>query len=195
MKCLKCELPKSITDFPTDPSGRPRAYCNDCFSQLQLEEEVKGTKTFFVSQGETCPICLNKMPYGVVDRSHEMGHICGIICQDCNALLGKLRGNHKLIDEAIAKLQRAKQYLLYSREDHELKIYLNNKPHTDPGWCETIVIELRTYLNANSIDYREAAREICCKRQMVWSWVNGTIPIHSNCVKIRHYLNSKGVIC
>ena len=110
MKCLKCELPKSINDFPTDPSGRPRAYCNDCFSQLQLEEEVKST--FFVSQEETCPICLNKMPYGVVDSSHEMGHTSGMICQGCNALLGKLRGNHELIDEAIAKLQRAQQYLL-----------------------------------------------------------------------------------
>jgi hypothetical protein len=137
MKCLKCELPKSINDFPRDPSGRPGAYCNDCISQLQLEseieEEVKSTKTFFVSQGETCPICLNKMPYGVVDPSHEMGHICAIICQGCNALLGKLRGNHELIDEAIAKLQRAKQYLLerdlYSREDHELKMYRNNKPY------------------------------------------------------------------
>jgi hypothetical protein len=133
MKCLKCELPKSINNFPTDPSGRLRAYCNDCFSQLQLEEEVKSKKTFFASQGETCSICLNKMPYGVVDPSHEMGHICGIICQGCNALLGKLRGNHELIDEAIAKLQRAKQYLLerdlYLREDHELKIYLNNKPY------------------------------------------------------------------
>ena len=108
MKCLKCELPKSINDFPTDASGRPRAYCYDCLSQLQFEEEVKSTRTSFVSQGETCPICLNRMPYYVVDPSHEMG----IICQGCNALLDKLRGNDELIDEAIAKLQRAKQYLL-----------------------------------------------------------------------------------
>ena len=113
MKCLKCELPKSINDFPTGPSGRPRAYCNDCLKQLQrereTEEEVRSTKTFSVSKGEACPICLNKTPY---DPSDDMGHMRGIICQGCNALLGKLRGNHELIDEAIAKLQRAKQYLL-----------------------------------------------------------------------------------
>ncbi|HEX6563014.1 MAG TPA: endonuclease domain-containing protein [Chthoniobacterales bacterium] len=137
MKCLKCGLPKSINDFPTDPSGRPRPHCYDCLSQLQHEEEVESTKTFFVSQGESCPICLSKMPYGVVDSSHEMGHRSGMICQGCNALLGKLRGNHEVIDEAIAKLQRAKQYLLerdlYSREDHELKIYYKNKPYAAPG--------------------------------------------------------------
>jgi hypothetical protein len=63
------------------------------------------------------------MPY-VVDSSPEIGHTYGIICQGCNALLGKLRGNHEVIDEAIAKLQRAKQYLerdLHAREDHELE--------------------------------------------------------------------------
>src|SRR5690349_14148731 len=63
----------------------------------------------FASQGEVCPICETDDPKSkvgwVVDHCHTSGKIRGVLCHQCNTMLGMARDNTDTLSKAIAYLK------------------------------------------------------------------------------------------
>jgi hypothetical protein len=66
----------------------------------------------FNAQGEVCGICKSPTPNcrqgWHTDHDHKTGTVRGILCLQCNAILGAARDNISAVDNLIAYLSRTK---------------------------------------------------------------------------------------
>jgi hypothetical protein len=70
----------------------------------------------FLSQGGVCKICGRPSVKTLhVDHDHRTGEIRGLLCSQCNSLLG-------FCDDSVVRLQKAIKYLLNSQEINDGKI-------------------------------------------------------------------------
>lgn len=71
----------------------------------RMESEQKGL----------CSICNNPQGYGrkrlCVDHNHFTGKVRGLICVNCNLLLGHARDNVEILERCVAYLRRPQSYL------------------------------------------------------------------------------------
>jgi hypothetical protein len=78
----------------------------ECLRRYGLTPE--GYREILQGQGHECAICRTVVPPFVVDHDHESGQVRGILCSNCNVMLG-------LAADSTAILERAAHYLEQSR--------------------------------------------------------------------------------
>lgn len=88
----------------------------------------------FLEQQEKCAICKRDIYYNVwgeredktlslhVDHDHETGELRGLLCQDCNIILGKARDYIPTLRNAMAYLQK---YICLCHRDLETGLRLD----------------------------------------------------------------------
>lgn len=128
--CSRCKKKKSFDDFHksnTEASGRKSA-CKDCLNKVsrkyirKIDPIVRRNRHLLRNYGITlkefnnllkiqrgrCCICvclLNKASRPHIDHSHKTGEVRGILCQNCNHLLGNAKDNIKILLAAIRYLE------------------------------------------------------------------------------------------
>ncbi len=132
LKCKCCKTVKSNIDFYGDlrqKSGKS-AFCKDCMIKKQkLFYRQKRHKTYYNAhlksrygitindyncllekQNKKCAICdmtLNsnsKTKHLCVDHDHKTGKVRGLLCGNCNRLLGNAKDNVEILQKAIEYL-------------------------------------------------------------------------------------------
>lgn len=126
MRCPDCGQEKPEDEFPRNrrtSTGRG-TYCKACHN-ARTRETVKrlygdsreyhlrqkygiGVADYdrmVAEQGGLCKVC-RKRAATQIDHDHESGAIRGILCLYCNAALGALHDDPKLIERAIKYLER-----------------------------------------------------------------------------------------
>jgi len=72
-----------------------------------------------IAQGNACAICKDPFPsnYKIqIDHSHDTGKVRGLLCINCNWLLGKARDNPELLREAANYLERTKDAICLTNQ-------------------------------------------------------------------------------
>lgn len=64
-------------------------------------------------QNNTCPICIRVREKFVIDHCHKTGVVRGLLCHNCNTLLGHVENE--------LKMERIKRYLNAGMEDNPSK--------------------------------------------------------------------------
>lgn len=130
-KCKKCGTFKKLHFFDKHlecRSGR-RAICKDCTS-CETKERKKNDpakhkeraklntiknryglspdnyKKMLKNQDNKCAICTTDMVNPCVDHCHNKNTVRGLLCNNCNSLLGMARDNIKTLNSAISYLER-----------------------------------------------------------------------------------------
>ena len=68
-------------------------------------------RSLFDAQGNTCAICGASEPGGQgwqTDHSHDSGKIRGILCVNCNTMLGRMRDSEEIASKAIDYLSNSR---------------------------------------------------------------------------------------
>lgn len=122
--CAGCRKIKSLYEFAFSKHARKFAstYCLNCKSEKSKENRIFRTfglslreyDVMLAKQNGRCKICGNtKMVKNQgrfhIDHDHKTHKIRGILCQQCNALLGFAKDDIKILASAI-------QYLIDSRK-------------------------------------------------------------------------------
>ena len=107
--CSDCKEDKVLDDFPKDKSRKlGRQYiCKSCKSKRNRKQKYGLTDEEYTSMAETtphCPICGSEEPL-VVDHDHSTQEVRGLICNNCNLVLGHAKDNIETLKNAIAYLQ------------------------------------------------------------------------------------------
>lgn len=129
-KCPRCFQSKSLDQF-YKCRGRVFSYCKTC-SKLRSSEIAKrnperrratGLKShlktvygleltlyneMLLSSGGFCPICNKLMNPPCVDHDHETKVVRGLLCRNCNSLLGCAIESPLILRNAIAYLEHHK---------------------------------------------------------------------------------------
>jgi len=136
-KCSNCKIEKPLSEFNLrfKNSDERQSRCKECGNKLALEKyhankdkynEGKRNSTLlrrygitekqyyeiFDKQNGKCKLCgkdkpRNKAKHLIVDHCHKTNKVRGLLCNDCNVLLGKLKDD-------IDFIERIKQYLAAS---------------------------------------------------------------------------------
>lgn len=124
--CKKCGVSKPPESFYVDrrsKTGRSSA-CKQCIAKQDTPLRKKGrflkyyyglteqqVHEMYVSQSGRCLICnVYKSTYSkpgglVIDHNHSDGTVRGLLCTNCNTLLGRCNDNVELLQKAIFYLQ------------------------------------------------------------------------------------------
>lgn len=116
--CNRCGLEREVAKF----TGH-RRYCNRCHHlQTVYRITYKDLKERWEAQDQKCAICSidisidlrsrasNRSNKYVLDHCHETKNIRGLLCHDCNLMLGYAKDRAVVLEQAIL-------YLDGSRED------------------------------------------------------------------------------
>lgn len=132
--CTKCLCEKPLTEF-FKRGTRQYAQCKSCVQAYAKDyyrknpdkrraHKAKHTrranlKKFgltpddyaqrLMDQRGCCAICKRPDPFSLlaVDHDHSTGKVRGLLCRNCNLVLGKMKDNPELLREAAAYLERA----------------------------------------------------------------------------------------
>ena len=120
--CTKCGQLKPLTDFRFRKEQNKRATrCKSCdslwtkshFFKITFEELL----TFMDNHNHVCSICgiseeearaQNKQTkhYGLyIDHCHNSGHLRGLLCHNCNLIIGHAKDSIKTLQKAIKYLE------------------------------------------------------------------------------------------
>lgn len=129
IRCYKCELTKPIDEFYRlgGPGGKPRKPCKECHKAAKRKSYRDGIgkramrrdnwarygvtpqqyAEMFEQQGGACAIC--RRPPGkralAIDHCHGTGRVRGLLCVNCNAILGHAKDAAERLFAAIAYLK------------------------------------------------------------------------------------------
>ncbi len=136
--CPTCHVKKQETEF-----WKGQCYCIPCHKEKQktewksrtpakrLEQHLKYkygiTSAKFLKvwneQKGACAICLDALPALMsyenrrrgyaIDHNHETGQFRGILCVNCNTLLGMAKDSKKVLSNAISYLENKGSYEFY----------------------------------------------------------------------------------
>jgi hypothetical protein len=124
-KCSRCGLEKTFDRFSPDKTN-PQGYtsqCKKCRAEKNRQhykdnKEYYRNKRYLYDFGITaqevdkmkedrnhlCDICKNTHTKLVVDHCHDTGKIRGILCDDCNVGIGRLKDDADLVMSAYVYL-------------------------------------------------------------------------------------------
>lgn len=121
MRCPDCGVEKDPSMFPRDRSAKSgsKSYCKPCHNartRATIKRLHGDTRHYHyrqkygigrddfermkAAQGGLCPIC-RRREATQVDHDHDTGKVRGILCLNCNAGIGALRDDPRLVYEAV----------------------------------------------------------------------------------------------
>lgn len=121
-KCAKCEEIKSLSSYSLTTSGNLRGACKKCRSKQNSGAPARDRKLKFKykishqdylvmleKQNGGCMGCgarAEDQYHGVldVDHNHKTGKVRGLLCNNCNRLLGFAGDNHSVLSNLAAYL-------------------------------------------------------------------------------------------
>jgi len=118
--CIKCGCSKGFLEFPRDNTRqkcRIKVTCKACSNadqrlrnKLRREWEQDNNKSWVELEGESCPICLEKMTLkgkkrAVLDHCHSSKTFRGVICDVCNVSLGHFKDDLEVVNRAYLYLK------------------------------------------------------------------------------------------
>lgn len=120
--CTKCKEEKVITEYSKQRNGKNglRAYCKKCAANMEMKRKFGITmeeyERILVAQGGGCKLC-GKTPEEngkmlAIDHDHSCCNniktcgncVRGLLCTDCNLMLGLAKDNVALLRLAISYL-------------------------------------------------------------------------------------------
>ena len=134
-KCSNCSLEKPLSDFNlrSKNSDKYQSMCKVCDNNLALKRYHQNKEKYnkarrnstlvrrygitedeyfemFKNQKGKCKLCGTKKPrkgatHLIVDHCHKTSKVRGLLCNDCNVLLGKLKDDIVFIDKIKAYLK------------------------------------------------------------------------------------------
>jgi hypothetical protein len=137
-RCTKCNLEKTLTEFPKDnrKPGRLQAQCKKCqnvrisiWRNNNKDKHAATTKrsrvkrqfgltdemfhNILASQEFKCAICgtlepTGKYPVFNVDHCHATGKVRGLLCHHCNTGIGNLKDDPEIVLKALKYLTKVK---------------------------------------------------------------------------------------
>lgn len=113
--CKDCVAIKSKAKWENDSDfrtkGKARSRKHQLYRDYNLTEETY--RELLDKQGGKCSICSILLEgtslRAVVDHCHIKGHVCGILCQNCNSGIGFLQDNATIIKEALKYVERTRK--------------------------------------------------------------------------------------
>ncbi len=133
-RCSRCNFEGSIDNFPEHQLKLKYSYCKRCrkvvrIGSYMMERQKTLLKDFGVSQEKyyilfnsqkgKCAICkkeeayvnhTSKRPHMLaVDHCHSSGKVRGLLCRNCNVMLGNARDSQKILRSAIRYLDKAEK--------------------------------------------------------------------------------------
>ena len=134
-KCSKCKIEKPLSEFHNVKNGKQgkHHYCKECMSAhkkqtypkhksgyrlRQIYNKYKLTQDevniMYLSQDKKCKICgdiyedISQHGGLYIDHCHNTGKVRGLLCRNCNNLLGVTKDNVLILQEAINYLKSHK---------------------------------------------------------------------------------------
>jgi len=120
--CSKCSEVKLVAEFSRDPRTADGRYaaCKACVAKTARNARFKRKygitadeyDQMLESQNGVCLICSGPPPNGrplVVDHCHSTGDVRGLLCNNCNALLGMAADDIQRLTAAITYLEKSRR--------------------------------------------------------------------------------------
>jgi len=106
-RCLKCNADRTSRYRELDPVRFNLQRSNSAIKMKFGIDGVTGREELLVAQGSKCQICgTADCTWGKgfkkkwhIDHNHETREVRGILCSECNTLLGQVEKNPDLIDQ------------------------------------------------------------------------------------------------
>lgn len=129
-RCAGCELVKALDEFhPSRSSGdRRQSHCKACANTGAKQRDSKLRSKYGIShadyermlasQGGICALCGTDNPkskngkHFYVDHCHASGAVRGLLCVNCNLLLGYAQDDEARLFAAIEYLRKSKDGLV-----------------------------------------------------------------------------------
>ena len=122
--CSKCKIVKPLFEFNIKSNGRKLAqsHCIECDNKKNKENGIfrdfgitlKDYDKMLEKQNGGCKICGTKeighkrQGRFCVDHNHKTGKIRGLLCTNCNRLLGAAKDDIEILTKAITYLTESK---------------------------------------------------------------------------------------
>lgn len=113
--CPDCKQTKPLEEFHRAPrqAGGRASYCRVCKGRRDERRRLErlygltpeGLEQLIASQDGLCAVCVER-PAQHVDHDHETGFVRGVLCFCCNAALGQMRDDVRILRAAIAYVER-----------------------------------------------------------------------------------------
>jgi len=120
-QCSACETTKPLSEFWKNKRAKDGILqkCKDCAKPSGYQKFCTHIKYHYgltpsmwwarlKEQSGRCGICNDPMDDPVVDHCHKEGHIRGLLCRQCNILLGAGRDSPVILRKAINFLEETK---------------------------------------------------------------------------------------
>ena len=130
--CVRCKTERPHADFSKDKNRKDGlyVYCKMCMRLWSREFRLKKPNSAkhseikykygltleeynlkLVDQGNCCAICGTDVPGGghenlYVDHNHDTGKVRGLLCRNCNLMIGHAKDNKDILESAIKYLTR-----------------------------------------------------------------------------------------
>lgn len=128
--CSRCKIQKSLSDYYPKPDGQTGTHgsqCKKCVKKQVLESHRRRSygltpqmwNDLFISQDSRCKICKIKEINHEwhTDHCHKTNKVRGILCKDCNLMIGFAKDNIKTLKKAIEYLRWNGQLNSLMKED------------------------------------------------------------------------------
>lgn len=129
-KCTKCKEEKPLSDFNKNKSRKDgyQSSCKKCHSKMMLEYKENGFKKksdrkvdlkrrygisekeynqMYKLQNGKCALCdsgnigRKGAVHFCVDHNHKTGEVRGLLCHNCNVVLGKIKDSKNWLQRAL----------------------------------------------------------------------------------------------
>lgn len=128
-KCSKCKVTKTFEEFPKHRRKKDGldGQCKSCKRKTHRKWYKNNKEYFFkkkynitqedynnlkIEQNYKCKVCLG-LPDGQgdlqIDHCHVTGEVRGLLCFSCNAALGLLKDDVRILENAIQYLNKSRR--------------------------------------------------------------------------------------
>lgn len=110
MVCRRCEVNKPESDF-WRLRTKPKAVCKECETNATMFRlygiTLEDYERMFVEQSGVCAVC-GVEPSNArlhIDHDHTSGVVRGLLCFNCNSILGKVNDDTEHLHALVAYLE------------------------------------------------------------------------------------------